>query len=182
MRYQHEMGEQMESAHRRKAERREDLLRIAGAMGIPRTNLSTPSRWTEVARESLSYEPDRALVAMIRDVARTARQRCTPAQQQAVRRAITLYIGRTLLNDCLEPLGPQEHYTGSVLQLFNETVKETGEAECALAQAIQAPNPHTEATAARELEEAAVVTGRAAESLRERAARKWDSITNGRMW
>ncbi len=178
MRFQQEQGQCLVEAQRRKAERREDLLRVAGASGIPRTYFGNPTRWNEVARESLSYEPERALVAMLRDVARTVRLRGTKAQQQNVRRAITLYIGRTLLNECLEPLGPQDE-PGTVLELYQESVKEIGEAECATAQALQAPNPNNDERAARELEEAAVATNEAAKSLRARIEK---ALTGVRAW
>ena len=177
MRFKQEMGAQLESTQRRKAERREDLLRIAGATGISRTNLNNPTRWNEVARGEMSYEPDRALVAMVRDVARTARQRCTTAQQQAVRRAITLYCCRTLLNEMLEPLGAED-YKGNVIELFQASVKEQSDAECAAAIALQAPHPENDQRAAREFEEAAEADKKMAETLRERMSRAIRNIAD----
>lgn len=170
MRYQQEMGQKLVDTQRRKMERREDLLRVAGAMGIPRAKLSNPDRWQEVARPELSYEPDRALVEMLRDVARTTKRLGTLAQQQSVRRAITLYIARTLLNECLEPLG-QEDYSGRVLELYQGATKEYSEEQCAVAVALQAPNPNNDETAAREAEEAGLAAETLAVSLRERARR-----------
>lgn len=178
MKFQREQGDKLVDAQHRKAERREDLLRIVGSMGISRSNLTNPMRWNEVARSEMSYEPDRALVAMIRDVARTARQRCTKAQQQAVRRAITLYVCRTLYNEVMEPLGTEDH-SGDVLTLYCEKEREESEADSAIAVSLQAPNPTNDERAAREVEEAAIATKRVADSLRERAKRAAQAVLRG---
>lgn len=177
MKYQQQQGTDLVSAQKRKSVRRDDLLRIPGAMGIHRTNLTNPDRWNEVARGELSYEPDRALVAMVRDVCRTARTKCTLAQQQAVRRAVTLYCTVTLLDEMLEPLGPVSN-EGNMVELFQEAEKEQTEAICAEAVDLQAPSPTNDERAAREFEEAAIADKRMAESLKQRAMKAWQRATS----
>jgi hypothetical protein len=170
------IADTMGQTQKRKEIRRDDLLRVAGAMGIPRERLANPDRWTELARGSMSYEPDRALVAMVRDVCRTARLKSTLPQQQAVRRAVTLYCCKTLLNEMLEPLGLTP-VSEPVVQLFQEATKEQAEADCAAAIALQAPTPTNDEKAAREFEEAAIVDEELARGLRARCRQAWERAT-----
>lgn len=169
MRYNRDMGRQLEDSQTRKRMRRDDLLKVADTSGLSKSDLANPTPWYELGRGQMWFEPDRRLVAMVRDVARKARERSTISQQRDLRTAVSLYCLR-LRDEMLEPLGPEESST-DVVELFSNTEKEHSEAICAGAQALQAPNPQTDERAAREFEEAALAHKQTAEGLRNRIRR-----------
>jgi hypothetical protein len=166
-------------AQKRKQVRRDDLLLIASATRMKRTEVvSNPTnlrRWNDVARDPAeSFEPDAALVEMVRDVVRNARRRCTPDQQRAVMQAVMLYCCCTLLDQMLEPLGDLSTQS-NVLELFTETENENAEAISAIARDLQAPTAVNDVVAARECEKLADDAKRVATGLRARAQRAFDS-------